>query len=175
MFNSKQNRSRHRISGKPALYDPADTEWGIPRPLGRWSKRRPTRRGVAVFVCLVIICTYVLRSWRGAVKVEVQEEKPPSLEPEGWENKPKPPLFGQYHQAELAFPQHHVGDPFAGGKKYLWVENHVHGACLETHHPSQIILSEWYNLTVGRSGLGWGNHMQDLLFNAQLALSAGRA
>ncbi|KIP11864.1 hypothetical protein PHLGIDRAFT_98965 [Phlebiopsis gigantea 11061_1 CR5-6] len=47
-------------------------------------------------------------------------------------------------------PQHHVSDPFAGGKKYLWVENHVHG-------------------------LGWGNYMQDLIFNAQLAYSSGRA
>ena len=43
-----------------------------------------------------------------------------------WDLMEKPPLFERYHLAEMALPQHHVKDPFAGGKKYLWVENHVH-------------------------------------------------
>lgn len=54
----------------------------------------------------------------------VAEEKRKQKE---FEERPKPPLFERYHQAELALPQHHVADPFANGKKYLWVENHVHG------------------------------------------------
>lgn len=43
------------------------------------------------------------------------------------EDRPKPPLFEKWHWAELALPQHHVVDPFANGKKYLWVRDHVHG------------------------------------------------
>ena len=39
----------------------------------------------------------------------------------------KPPLYERYHYAELALPQHSVPDPFADGRKYLWVNNHVSG------------------------------------------------
>ena len=59
-----------------------------------------------------------------------QEELPEEHnESSPWDQMEKPPLFERYHLAEMALPQHHVKDPFAGGKKYLWVENHVHCEC----------------------------------------------
>lgn len=36
-----------------------------------------------------------------------------------------PPLYPDYHREELALPQHFVDDPFAGGKKYMWVADHT--------------------------------------------------
>ncbi|EKM56441.1 uncharacterized protein PHACADRAFT_253563 [Phanerochaete carnosa HHB-10118-sp] len=176
----KSGRHRHgrdRLA-KPAMYDPADTEWGIlsPRPLNRWTKRRPTKRMLVLFVCIFVACVYGVRVWRERqyleeqrvlaeqrqqgqmrhqeTKQKAEQHKEENVEkPKAeshWDEWPNPPLFGKYHRAELALPQHHVADPFANGKKYLWVENHVHG-------------------------LGWGNYMQDLVFNAQLAYRTGRA
>lgn len=73
---------------------------------------------------------------------------------DGWQTvqnvTSKPPLYERYHYAELALPQHSVPDPFANGTKYLWVNNHV-------------------------SGLGWGNFLEDLIMNAQVAYSSGRS
>ena len=43
-----------------------------------------------------------------------------------WERN-KPPLYGEYHRAELAQPHHDVVNAFSRGKKYLWVNNHVSG------------------------------------------------
>ncbi|GJE93721.1 O-fucosyltransferase family protein [Phanerochaete sordida] len=176
--NGRNRHGRDRLA-KPVMYDPADSEWGIlsPRPLNRWAKKRPTKRVMVLLVCIFIGCVYGVRVWRERQyfeeqreqrqldyakdqgsrqrvehKEEHKEKKPaPPVDPnDPYAGRPKPPLFGKYHQAELAMPQHHVADPFANGKKYLWVENHVHG-------------------------LGWGNHLQDLVFNAQLSYSAGRA
>lgn len=163
---SGRNRLGHRL-GKPAMHDPADAEWGIlsPRPITRWTKRQPTKRTVFVLVCLFTAAVYGVRMWNERLHLEQQRaqkqiyspglkpakdvgrqapskprpqekvEVPPAEEDDG-----KPPLFGRFHQAELALPQHHVADPFAGGKKYLWVENHVHGAPLLV-----LVLSQWYS------------------------------
>ena len=47
---------------------------------------------------------------------------------QGWEtHRDRPPLYEEYHRAELALPQHDTTDPFSNGKKYLWVNNHVSG------------------------------------------------
>lgn len=159
MFDAQSGRNRHR---KPVMYDDlaTDTEWGMlsHRPLGRWSKRRPTKRALALLACLFVAAVYgvrVLNTPRhdvlnpevdaeptAGVDTEVPlhhneseqsgeaEEGQGSEEPPNWDNLPKPPLFDRYHEAEMALPQHHVADPFAGGKKYLWVENHVHGEFL---------------------------------------------
>lgn len=139
MFDSKNGRNRYR---KPVMYDlAADSEWGVlsPRPLARWTKRRPTRRALVLFACLFMAAVYGVRVWNARQHVHTetgepthghklppQHEEPPPPPPE-WDQLPKPPLFERYHEAEMALPQHHVNDPFAGGKKYLWVENHVHG------------------------------------------------
>ena len=40
--------------------------------------------------------------------------------------KDPPPLYGQYHAAELALPQHDRATALQG-QKYLWVNNHVSG------------------------------------------------
>lgn len=150
MFSDKSGRNRHgHRLGKPAMHDPEDTEWGIlsPRPLNRWTKRRPTKRIVVLLVFIFVAAVYSVRVWnehqhfdkQKALAQQKQKQQQQTKLPPKPKDKPKeasqpssdddakPPLFGKYHQAELAMPQHHVSDPFAGGKKYLWVENHVHG------------------------------------------------
>ena len=144
MFGDQSGRNRHGHKlGKPVMYDPADSEWGIlsPRPLNRWTKRRPTKRVIALLVVVFLAAVYSVRIWnerqhldkQRALAQQKQRPLPESKDQQkgktdpNFEDKPKPPLFGEYHRAELAMPQHHVSDPFAGGKKYLWVENHVHG------------------------------------------------
>ncbi|PSR74432.1 hypothetical protein PHLCEN_2v9844 [Hermanssonia centrifuga] len=139
MFDSQNGRNRHR--GKPVMYDlTSDSEWGMlsPRPLARWSKRRPTKRALIIIACLFIAGVYGVRVWSGphhAVQTHTTEvithqqhqERPEKHVEENWDDRPKPPLFERYHVAEMALPQHHVSDPFASGRKFLWVENHVHG------------------------------------------------
>ena len=36
-----------------------------------------------------------------------------------------PPLYREYHNAELALPQHDTRHPFANGRKYMWVADHA--------------------------------------------------
>lgn len=36
-----------------------------------------------------------------------------------------PPLYSDFHRAELALPQHDTRHPFAGGRKYMWVADHA--------------------------------------------------
>lgn len=43
-----------------------------------------------------------------------------------WEHM-KPFRYVEYHQAELALPQHDLHNAFSNGKKYFWVNNHVSG------------------------------------------------
>lgn len=142
--NSGRNRLGQR--SKPTIYEPADSEWGLlsPRPITRWPKRRPSKRVVALLVLLFLAAIYSIRSWNEKKFVEQQRELRRQaklrLEEEARvreANKPKeqvkPPLFERYHLAELDLPQHKVEDPFAGGKKYMWVENHVLGACYHYH------------------------------------------
>jgi hypothetical protein len=155
-----RNRHGGQRLAKPVMYDPEDSEWRnlSPRPVNRWTKRRPTKRVVIVLVCLFIASVYGVRLWkehqhreqqriqaeqarleleRQQQEVERQKQRERELQKAkeeeeraaqaAWDNRPKPPLFERYHEAELALPQHYVADPFADGKKYLWVENHVHG------------------------------------------------
>ena len=132
MFDSQNGRNRYR---KPVMYDLAgESDWGVlsPRPIGRWTKRRPTRRALILLACLFVAAVYAVRVWTAHEHVLVADKKHDThheeqKKPLNWDDLPKPPLFGRYHEAEMALPQHHVKDPFAGGKKYLWVENHVHG------------------------------------------------
>jgi hypothetical protein len=36
-----------------------------------------------------------------------------------------PPLYPEYHRAELQLPQHFDKHPFSNGKKYMWVADHT--------------------------------------------------
>ena len=191
MFDS-QNRRRDR---KPVMYDlTADSEWGVlsNRPLSRWTKRKPTRRAFILLACIFVAAVYGVRVWnarqhappptrdrrppshakpppqRGDKKVEKGQEQQHEGGGPNWDLLEKPPLFGEYHRAEMTFPQHHVADPFANGRKFLWVENHVSGISLRG--TCRVSL-----LTLCRVGLGWGNYVQDLLMNAQLAYDTGRS
>lgn len=137
MFSSGangKNKHRHRLSGKPVLYDYADAERGLQgaRP-SRWARRRPTKRAVVVLLGMLLLGMYAMRWWNErnmsleANTIQQEADKIQAEKQREADDRPKPPLFERWHQAELALPQHHVVDPFANGKKYLWVGNHVHG------------------------------------------------
>ncbi|OSX66839.1 hypothetical protein POSPLADRAFT_1129442 [Postia placenta MAD-698-R-SB12] len=62
-----------------------------------------------------------------------------------------PPLYDRFHRYELQLPQHQANYSLShSDRKYLWVANHARG-------------------------VGWGNVMQEMLLNHQLALKAGRS
>jgi hypothetical protein len=71
--------------------------------------RRITPRNVLIGVGLLAFVVFAASRWR-----EYVEES-------------KPPLYGEYHRAELELPQHNSTDAFSHGEKYLWVNNHVSG------------------------------------------------
>ncbi|GJE88479.1 O-fucosyltransferase family protein [Phanerochaete sordida] len=74
-----------------------------------------------------------------------------SIRVPGFHYEPLPPLYPEYHRAELALPQHdHPGRAFEGGKKHMWVADHMQ-------------LS------------GFGDYMQDMILNAQLVFETGRS
>lgn len=82
-----------------------------------------------------------------------------------------PPLYAASRAREAALPQHLTVDPFAGGRKFLWIAGHDWGACLS--------LSLWtLNTDVTDAfmiGYGWGNIMQEIVMNAHLSYVTGRA
>lgn len=123
------------------------SEWSTPpsikiSPIG-WVKRR--RR--LVFACILILVSVI------AIALYSRQH------PQFWRRKfvlkifgPKelPPLYPEWKEAEAALPQHSSREPFAGGRKYLWVASHT-----------------WWS--------GWGNFMQDMILTAQLTYVTGRA
>ena len=86
--------------------------------LGHLLTLRRVLLGAALVAALVYSCVVGVKRWK---KRQFERNKPP--------------LYERYHHAELALPQHHPGDPFAGGKKYLWVNNHVSGEYNSMHIP----------------------------------------
>lgn len=83
----------------------------------RWLKRR---RNLAAFVLLVASAALVLFY----LLFYQPPPEPVAVEEEGAE-QPLPPLYREYRQAELELPQHDHKNPFADGRKYLWVADHV--------------------------------------------------
>jgi hypothetical protein len=67
------------------------------------------------------------------------------------EDDTRPPLFERYSAYERKLPQHDnsLSFPDDSGRRYLYFDNSV-----------------W--------GVGWGNAMQELILNAQLAYESGR-
>ena len=89
-------------------------------------------------------------------------------------NKDKPPLYEAYHQRELNMPQHNPDLPFPEGKtgKYLFVSSHLDGEqIIEGPRSAVLSICHLQHLT----GYGWGNYMQEFVWDAYLAHKAGRA
>ena len=90
--------------------------------LSRFLRRRHKVLGLFALVIVVSMSgLYVVgleradAFWRGGQEPEVQPEP-----------EPLPPLYPEWHRAELALPQH--DDPsraFDGGRKYMWVSDHT--------------------------------------------------
>jgi len=103
-----------------------------------WFLKRCTKR--ASITCLVLIALVVLTAHKlDLLAVRVQPELPQ-----------EPPLYSDYHQRELALPQHNPNLPYPEGRsgRYLWIANKV-------------------------NGVGWGNALQEFLLNSYLAHEAG--
>ncbi|KAI0789482.1 hypothetical protein C8Q75DRAFT_718203 [Abortiporus biennis] len=67
-----------------------------------------------------------------------------------YHDKVEPPTYSEYHRRELQMPQHNLHLPHPEGQsgKYLWFANRI-------------------------DNLGWGNAMQEFVFNSYLAYEAG--
>lgn len=52
--------------------------------------------------------------------------------------EPRPPLYEEWREAEWYLPQHSALDPFANGKKYLWVSSHVYCESLQVNRSRRI-------------------------------------
>ena len=70
---------------------------------------------------LVVVCLSAV-----AFFYRVRERKPQTK---------NPPLYERYHEYEANLPQHNLDLPYPEGRdaKFLWVSNHITGACLETN------------------------------------------
>ncbi|PSR92063.1 hypothetical protein PHLCEN_2v4779, partial [Hermanssonia centrifuga] len=106
----------------------------------RWLKRR---RNLVVFLGLTAssILVFFYLVWHQGASEIVSKDGLEIL----------PPLYPEFHNAELVLPQH--SDPrqaFTDGKKYLWVADHTQSS-------------------------GWGNFMQDMMMNAVLVYATGRS
>ena len=103
------------------------SEWGTAPPLpftARASRVLRHRRVVAALAGLLLAGAlggaYVL-SYRAPARV-------PWPLPESM-TAPDPPLYPEFHRAELALPQHASREPFANGRKYMWVADHTQCEC----------------------------------------------
>ena len=119
------------------------SEWGAGQPIPvhiravRALKRRRTI--AAIFGALVVIILLLLTTARYR-NGEVQLQLPFAEE--------LPPLYPEYHRAELELPQHSDKNPFAGGRKYIWFASHVQGALrccrrVSARTDSMLLLSCW--------------------------------
>jgi len=130
---------------------------GVQNPMAKHDGRHllsrlPTRRwtrfalAVAVAVAMLLVVRAIVQFRASRWQGSEHTNDIPSSEPLF------PPLYPEYHQMELDLPQHNLNLPPPEGKngKYLWIANHV-------------------------VALGWGNVLQEQLFNSYLAYKAGRA
>ncbi|KAL7284994.1 hypothetical protein ACG7TL_000083 [Trametes sanguinea] len=80
-----------------------------------------------------------------------RDTDPPPLPPPPEIAAPMPPLYENYHQAELSLPQHHWEQTRPNkDEKFLFVAGHSRGC-------------------------GWGNAMQELILNAYMAYKSNRS
>ena len=113
------------FSRAPAAdYDPVpSSEWGAGKQIpftARASRILRHRRIISTLVAVVlgaaVITVYL-------VSYHVPDKVPWPL-PEAMKT-PDPPLYPEFHRAELALPQHENREPFAHGRKYMWVADHT--------------------------------------------------
>ena len=98
-------------------------------------------------------------------------------EPEGGSN---PPRFYEWHDREKRLPQHDADLPYPQGRggRYIRFTNQV--CCTSfffSFFPRLPRSSDVITKLIGRlsdEGLGWGNAMQEMLFNAHLAYLSKR-
>ena len=102
------------------LYDPLADGPASYKTYLRWTKRRSTVRLLFALVCVATLLLLGATKLRQPAARLVKRIVDP------------PPLYGEWHRAELALPQHNAARAFDGGKKYLLVNNHVAGESVLT-------------------------------------------
>lgn len=161
MFSHRFLRHGRASSGDHVLPTPAHDRHD--RRTGRSCQCFPNRRytRIGLFLLISFSVAAVVRS----VFWEAEEGEYVPLVEDSPENHIFPPLYQAYHEQELRLPQHSQ-DGRDG--KYVFFANHVHGAC-SCCCVAGVVLT----VRPGEAS-GWGNAMQELLFNSYLAYSAGR-
>lgn len=90
-----------------------------------------------------------------------------------------PPRFYEWHDREKALPQHNVNLPYPQGRegRYIRFTNQIFGTLSFPFFPRLRRSGNIITKLIGRlsdEGLGWGNAMQEMLFNAHLAYLSKR-
>ena len=83
----------------------------------RWLRRRHNLLALGVLVASSFFVFYYLANYHGVTEELVRDPEQ--------EEQPLPPLYPEYHHAELALPHHDRKNPFADGRKYLWIASHT--------------------------------------------------
>lgn len=114
-------RNTPRSNGGPEYDLLPSSEWGSGRvqgfTQGRWFKRRRT-----LFIFAALVASSVLVFYWLVYYNDVPKGVRPDPEPE---ELALPPLYPEYHHAELQLAHHDRRNPFAGGRKYMWVADHT--------------------------------------------------
>ena len=133
-----------------------------------------------LFLATIAFFLHYSRSSTSTSTPDNQDELLPFLrglpKPEGGR---KPPRFYEWHDREKRLPQHDVNLPYPQGRegRYIRFTNRVSGTLsfllFRGCGAARNIITE----LIGRlsdEGVGWGNAMQEMLFNAHLAYLSER-
>jgi hypothetical protein len=122
-----------------------------------------------IFFAIALLCLYSIDDSSGSVLDDLLpflKDLPPS------EGGSHPPRFYEWHEREKRLPQHNPDLSFPQGRegRYIRFSNQLFGAC------SQLLTSASSDMSLPLflAGLGWGNAMQEMIFNAHLAYLSNR-
>lgn len=124
---------------------------------------------IVILVVLALLYFHVFDLSTGTVPDDLLpflQDLPPS------EGGSHPPRFYEWHEREKRLPQHDPDLPFPQGRegRYIRFSNQIFGACDQLCTPATCLRAD----ASSSPGLGWGNAMQEMLFNAHLAYLSNR-
>lgn len=118
-----------RAQGSSAEYDLlASSEWGGAAkqlPLSVRASRVLRHRRIVVALASVLVGTVLLVVYLVSFRAAEVPWQITDKTSQAHVDTTLPPLYPEFHREELQLPQHDLRNPFANGKKYLWVANHV--------------------------------------------------
>ena len=78
-----------------------------------------------VVLLAVTAGTFLLALYIVSVGAELPWHRAAQVKEEAPVEEVLPPLYPEFHRAELELPQHFGQRPFAEGRKYMWVADHT--------------------------------------------------